>query len=272
MVFGANCSPAARPGDVWAPADYPSLRAVVFAGEVYPTPQLRELKRVLPSVDVWNLYGPTETNVCTYCQVGDLPEDDRTIPIGQACDNTQIFALKEDGTRAEIGEMGELFVSGPTVMKGYWGRPDKTEEVLVRNPLESSGTDLVYRTGDLVRMRSDGNYDFVGRRDDQIKSGVAASSSVRSRPRWRAHPDLEEVVAVGVPHTEWGTTIMARVVPKQNLRPAPRDVKRHVEQLVPRVMVAAAIEVVGSLPRTSNGKIDRNRILAEATVSHDAKR
>ena len=96
----------------------PSLRSVVFAGEVYPTRHLRDLRALLPDVEMWNLYGPTETNVCTYHRVTDLPEDDRTIPIGRACENTEVFALKEDGTVAGVGEGVAPLASGVVAVVG----------------------------------------------------------------------------------------------------------------------------------------------------------
>jgi amino acid adenylation domain-containing protein len=251
------------------PGEYPTLRAVAFAGEVYPTPLLRELQRVLPEPDLWNLYGPTETNVCAGYRVVHLPEDDRTIPIGRACENTEIFALTDSGELAEVGEPGELFVRGATVMKGYWGLPDKTAEVLVPNPLQRNLPDPVYRTGDLVRLRADGDYDFLGRRDHQIKSRGYRIELGEVEAALASHPALDEVVTVAIPHQEWGTAIVAQVVAKNHLDVTPLDVKRHAATLIPRYMVPARIDIVTSLPRTANGKIDRRRILDEIADSSE---
>jgi L-proline---[L-prolyl-carrier protein] ligase len=245
--------------------DLSGLRTVVFAGEVYPTKHLRELRKMLPEgCSLWNLYGPTETNVCTYYQVGELPDDDRTIPIGRACENDEVFAVASDGAVAGVGEEGELFVRGPTVMKGYWGQPEKTAEVLVRDPRPEGYGDPVYRTGDLVRLREDGDYEFLGRRDHQIKSRGYRIELGEVEAALSSHPFIEEAAAVAVPHEEWGTAIVACVVMKDGVEaPTETKVKQHVAGRLPRYMVPARVDIMAALPRTSNGKIDRRRIAEE---------
>lgn len=255
---------------VTEPGAFPSLRTVVFAGEVYPTPHLRELRRIVPDLDLWNLYGPTETNVCTYYRVPDRPEDlppdDRTIPIGRACENTEVFALGEDGQVAGVGREGELYVRGSTVMKGYWGRPERTVESLVRDPRPGSLGDPVYRTGDLVRLRPDGDYDFLGRRDHQIKSRGYRIELGEIEAALTSHPSLAEAVAVAVPHEEWGSAIVACVAVRQGEAVTPNQIKRHLVSRIPRYMIPARIDILERLPRTSNGKIDRRRLQEEAAV------
>jgi amino acid adenylation domain-containing protein len=246
-----------------APRALPLLRTVVFAGEVFPTPELRRLRRLLPDVELWNLYGPTETNVCTYYQVDELPPDHVPIPIGRACENTEVFALRGDGEIAGVGEDGELFVRGATVMAGYWGRPDRTSEVLGPHPLPGGSGDLAYRTGDLVRLRPDGNYDFLGRRDHQIKSRGYRIELGDVEAALGANPDLLESVVVAVPHAEWGTEIVAWVVPRDRSVRG-QAVRKHAATLLPRYMVPTQVELVAALPRTSNGKVDRRAVLDAA--------
>lgn len=240
------------------PAGLSSLRAVVFAGEVYPTGRLRELRALLPRVDMWNLYGPTETNVCTYYRVEALPEDDDgTIPIGRACGNSEVFALREDGSVAAPGEEGELLVRGPTVMKGYWNRPDRTREVLIPDPRPGSLGDPVYRTGDLVRLREDGDYDFLGRRDHQIKSRGYRIELGEVESALNAHASVVAAAAVAVPHEEWGKAIVAFVELRDGEVLTESEVKRHVATRLPRYMVPARVQAIGRMPRTSTGKLDR---------------
>ncbi|MGQ0669853.1 MAG: amino acid adenylation domain-containing protein [Actinomycetota bacterium] len=246
---------------------FPDLRAVVFAGEVFPTKDLRTLRRLVPDATLWNLYGPTETNVCTYYRVEELPDDDRAIPIGRACENTDVFALKGDGTLASIGEEGELYVRGSTVMRGYWGQAGKTAEVLVTNPIAPDLPEPVYRTGDIVRLRPDGDYDFLGRRDHQIKSRGYRIELGEIEVALNAHPSLVESIAVAVPHDEWGTAIVACVVPKGGAEVSANEVKRYVADRLPRYMVPASVEIMSELPRTSNGKIDRRRLSESASMN-----
>ena len=246
------------------PPSLRSLRAVVFAGEVYPTAHLRELRALVPGVPLWNLYGPTETNVCTYYEVRDLPPDDRTIPIGRACENTEVFAITESGAAAGVGEEGELWVRGPTVMKGYWNRPERTAEVLGADTRPGGLGDPVYRTGDIVRLREDGDYDFLGRRDHQIKSRGYRIELGEIEAALNAHPAVLVGVAVAVPHPEWGSAVIAFVVPRDGQSLSERELRRHVVARLPRYMIPARMEIIRELPRTSTGKIDRRRLAQEA--------
>jgi amino acid adenylation domain-containing protein len=249
------------------PKPLAALRTIVFAGEVFPTRDLRALRALVPHAELWNLYGPTETNVCTYYRVAGLPDDDHTIPIGRACENTRVSAVRADGSKAGVGEEGELYVRGPGVMRGYWGRREMTAEVLVPDPLQPHDSDMVYRTGDIVRLRADGDYDFVGRRDHQIKSRGFRIELGEIEATLRAHPALREAVAVAIPHEAWGKAIIACVVAKDGEGVTQRDVKRHVAERLPRYMVPVGVEFLPDLPRTSTGKIDRQELLGLAEAA-----
>jgi amino acid adenylation domain-containing protein len=252
------------------PGALTSLRAVVFAGEVFPTKYLRALRRLVPNADLWNLYGPTETNVCTYYRVDQLPDDDQAIPIGRPCENTHTFALRTDGSVAGIGGEGELYVRGSCVMKGYWGQPEKTAAVLVQNPLAPHLPEPVYRTGDVVRLRADGAYDFLGRRDNQIKSRGFRVELGEIEVALNAHPSVGEAVVVAVPHEEWGKAIVAWIVPKNDEAITSKQMKQHIAERLPRYMVPAKVEIVSELPRTSTGKIDRQGVVEASAVDSRA--
>jgi amino acid adenylation domain-containing protein len=245
---------------VTEPGELPSLRTVVFAGEVYPTKHLRDLRRLLPGVTLWNIYGPTETNVITAYQVLDLPEDDRTIPIGRACANTDVFVVRDDGGLAGVGEEGELYARGPTVMKGYWNRPERTAEVLVQNQLFPHLPDPAYRTGDIVRVRPDGDLDFLGRRDHQIKSRGYRIDLGEVEAAMSSLPGVEEAVAVALDHQSWGTQIVACVIARDGEALTENTVRRHVAGRLPRYMVPTRVRILATFPRTSTGKVDRRAI------------
>jgi acyl-CoA synthetase (AMP-forming)/AMP-acid ligase II len=219
----------------------------------------------VPNASLWNLYGPPETNVCTYHRVVDLPDDDGSIPIGRACENTEVFAITEDGRQAAVGERGELHVRGSTVMEGYWGSPERSAEVLVDDPRKVGAPELVYRTGDLVRLRPDGGYDFLGRRDHQIKSRGYRIELGEVEAALNADQRVEVAVAVAVPHEDWGSAIVAFVIPTDgNQRVSEIDVKRGSARRLPRYMVPARVEIRSSLPTTSTGKVDRRSVAEEA--------
>ena len=246
----------------------PRLRIVVFAGEVFPTKRLRELHDRLPHATLWNLYGPTETNVCMYYRVDRLPDADRTIPIGRPCDNTEVFAVQENGTLAGVGEEGELFVRGPTVMRGYWGRPEATAAVLGPGPSGAAAGTPAYRTGDIVRLRQDGDYEFVGRRDNQIKSRGYRIELGDVEAALNSHPQVNEGVALAVPHPDWGTAIVACVVADDGADLAERDMRVYMRSRVPRYMIPVRIEFLSNLPRTSTGKVDRVQLKERLSPAH----
>jgi acyl-CoA synthetase (AMP-forming)/AMP-acid ligase II len=175
-----------------------------------------------------------------------------------------VFAWTENGREAGVGEEGELLVRGPTVMKGYWGQPEKTAEVLVRDPRPGSLGDPVYRSGDLVKLRPDGDLDFLGRRDHQIKSRGYRIELGDIEAALHAHPALVEAVAVAVPHEEWGKAIVACVVPRDGERPTETHIKKHLLSRIPRYMIPVRIEFRAALPRNPNGKIDRPKLQQEA--------
>ena len=255
-----------------APGLLPSLRAVVFAGEVYPTNHLRELRRLVPGAVLWNLYGPTETNVATYYRVDDIPQDETPIPIGRACENTEVFVRTDDGRLAGVGGEGELYVLGSSVMSGYWNKPDRSAEVLVPSPAPGRPAGVAYRTGDLVRVREDGAYDFLGRRDHQIKSRGYRIELGEIEWALGTHPSVAAGVAVAAPHEEWGSVIVAVVVVRTGAVLSENDVKRHVAARLPRYMVPDRVEVLAELPRTTTGKVDRQLLTQLVTNGTRADR
>ncbi|MFE7563966.1 amino acid adenylation domain-containing protein [Kitasatospora sp. NPDC057500] len=227
--------------DAPAPA---ALRAVLFAGEPFPIPHVQALAGWTPA-RLLNLYGPTETNVCTYREVG--PEDlrrDRPAPIGAACSGDRAWARRDDGGTAGPGEQGELYVEGPTVMLGYWGRPAH------QGP---------YPTGDLVTVLPDGSFDYVGRRDHMVKVRGHRIELGEVEAALTAHPDVVEAAALVV-GSGMEARLAAFVVPGPERRPGLLELRRHCAQRLPRYMLADELRLTAELPRTRNGKIDRGAL------------
>jgi L-proline---[L-prolyl-carrier protein] ligase len=244
-----------------------SLRHVVFAGEVFPTPYLRRLGRLVPRATLHNWYGPTETNVCTHHMVG--PEDlvegvDDPIPIGRACRDADCVAVRPDGEPAGVGEEGELFVRGSGVMTGYWGRPELTAEALVPHPFDPSSSDRCYRTGDVVVPLGDGSFRFRGRRDHQVKTRGYRVELEEVEAAIHSHPSVGEACVVAVPDDRIGHALLAYVSTAEGASLQDVEVKRHVAGRLPRYMVPAEVRTVPSLPRTSTGKVDRQALAKQA--------
>ena len=146
--------------------DYLNLRQVFFAGEVFPVKHLAALKSIWKHPKYFNLYGPTETNVCTYFEIPHVIPPDQTtaFPIGKSCSHFVCKAFDENCEQLKTGEEGELCVTGP-IMSGYWNLPERTQQVFFT---DKSGRTW-YKTGDIVREQSDGNYVYISRKDRMVK-------------------------------------------------------------------------------------------------------
>ncbi|MGI8517429.1 MAG: amino acid adenylation domain-containing protein [Acidimicrobiia bacterium] len=237
--------------------DLPSLRAVVFAGEVFPSKFLAQLMKKLPQASFHNWYGPTETNVCTAYPVDTVPDPGGSdIPIGKAITGVETLVVNEDGSSTTAGEEGELLVRGPTVMAGYWGDPAKTAAKLVDDPEHPASK--LYKTGDLVVEEPDGNYRFRGRRDHQIKSRGYRIELGEIETALNAHPDVVECVVVAIPDEVISNRIEAHVV-----LTGEQETSRLIKWCagrVPRYMIPESFRIATALPKTSTGKIDRQAV------------
>ncbi len=236
--------------------EFEGLRTVLFAGEVFPTQYLRRLMALLPRPRFYNLYGPTETNVCTFYEVPPLPpEQEEPIPIGKRITGVEVFAVNDAGRLAGRGEVGELYVRGPTVMQGYWNDPGRTAEVLVRDPFGDELAPRAYRTGDLVCEDENGDLRFLGRRDAQIKSRGYRIELGDIEAALYAHPAVVECAVVPVPDELITNRIKAFVVGRDEVDQL--DLTRFCADRIPRYMIPDSFEFRRSLPKTSTGKIDR---------------
>ncbi|MFD5746504.1 AMP-binding protein [Streptomyces sp. NPDC127033] len=208
-----------------------ALRACVFAGERFPLKPLKDLRRGWPGVRMLNWYGPTETNVCTSYEVtaADLARTS-AIPIGSPVAGDTV-ALDD----------GEIVVSGPTVMLGYWGAAPQAGP---------------YRTGDLGRYDADGLLEYRGRVDDMAKVRGHRIEPAEVSGALVAHASVRDAVVVVV-----GAGLDARlhafVVPETGRAPGFAELRRHCSHLLPPYMAIDALHTVGGFPRTANGKVDR---------------
>jgi amino acid adenylation domain-containing protein len=244
----------------------PHLRTILFAGEVFPMKYLLQLADLLPGVELFNLYGPTETNVCTYYQV----ERERLagmekLPIGIACENTEVFAVSDDDKVVnKPGETGELYVRGPAVTYGYWADVEKTKKMVVPNRFQPNFNENMYRTGDLVTLAEDGNYYFQGRRDSQIKSRGYRIELGDIESALLSHPGVREAAAVAIPDELVGNRIKAVVAGHDNHELKITELQQFCAKRIPKYMIPEQIEFCGSLPKTSTGKIDRVKLARES--------
>ncbi|MGH8195600.1 MAG: amino acid adenylation domain-containing protein [Woeseiaceae bacterium] len=234
--------------------DHSALRAVLFAGEVFPIKQLRELQKLWPAARYFNLYGPTETNVCTFYELPErLPDAlSQPVPIGKVCSGDSAMIVGEDGGPLHRGMDGELYVTGPSVTSGYWNLPERNATAFFR---DADGVSW-YKTGDIVREDEHGDYVYVGRRDRMIKRrGYRVELGEIEAALYR-HDSITEAAVIALPDQADGVRIVAFINWHGDGRPSVIALKRFCIDNLPAYMIPDIFSVQSSLPKTSTDKID----------------
>lgn len=233
--------------------DYSSLRTVLFAGEVFPIKHLRALQKLWPERRYYNLYGPTETNVCTFYEVPAQLAPDRSepVPIGAVCSGDVARVTDDRGQDVPRGSEGELCVAGRSVTFGYWNLPERNEVAFRK---DANGVRW-YKTGDIVREDEQGNYLYIGRRDRMIKRrGYRVELGEIEAVLYR-HDSISEAAVVASPDRENGVCVKAFINWTANKPPSIIELKRFCIENLPAYMVPDRFSVQPSLPKTSTGKI-----------------
>jgi amino acid adenylation domain-containing protein len=244
-----------------------ALRRVLFAGEIFPRKHLEALREALPPrTALFNLYGPTETNVCTWHPVTQLPGEGEDLPIGRPCSGDEVLVVDAEGYPVPEGEEGEIWVHGPSVMLGYRGAPELTARVLRHRPGAPESEGLWYTTGDLGHRDRRGDLHFHGRRDHMIKVRGYRIELGEVEAALYNHPEIREAAVVAVPDEEQGQRLRACVVTDDPARCSVLDIKRHLGGLLPSYMLPAEILLLGTLPTTSSGKVDRAKLASAGAV------
>jgi amino acid adenylation domain-containing protein len=245
--------------------DFPTVRRVLWCGEVLPTPTLIYWMQRLPHSTFTNLYGPTEATIASsYFTVPACPEDERTeIPIGRACPGEELLVLDESLRPLPAGEIGDLYIRGVGLSPGYWRDEEKTRNAFLPNPLGGPSGDRIYRTGDLARMGSDGFVYYIGRADTQIKSRGYRIELGEIESALHSLGVLRECAVVGVPSSGFeGTAICCTYVLDGVEGITPAKLRERLTKLVPNYMLPSRWLQLDVLPKNANGKIDRPALRA----------
>jgi amino acid adenylation domain-containing protein len=233
-----------------------ALRRVLFAGEVFPSPQLRRAMQAWPGARFFNLFGPTETNVCVWHELAGPPSSDaRAIPIGTPCDHLEVRLMNEQGRLVSPGEEGEIVVAGPSVLSGYWQQPELTAQAFWP-PETLPGVGPLYRTGDRARCDTQGKFWFLGRRDRLVKRRGYRIELGEVEASLARHPGISEAAVIADPEGEGGYSLRAVVVPQTGAELDLLDIKLKLAETLPRYMLPDKLELRQELPRTVTGKID----------------
>ena len=227
---------------------------VCFSGSVMPCRYLKIWQEHLPDALFVNQYGPTEaTASCTYYVVKEKVSDSDILPIGVPYENYRILLLNEDHTQTPDGQIGEICVSGPILALGYYGDPQKTRESFLQNPLNTKYRELIYKTGDLGRFREDGNLEFHGRKDRQIKHMGHRIELDEIDNTARQIPGVMECCSLYDKTRELLYLFYTGEA-------TARNISLYFRQVLPSFMVPRKIVSVPAIPRLPNGKIDMQKL------------
>jgi amino acid adenylation domain-containing protein len=243
--------------------DFPSLRRVLWCGEVLPTPVLSYWMRRLPHVRFTNLYGPTEATIASsFYDVLACPDDERApIPIGTACDGEELIVLDPDLQPVPRGVIGDLYIAGTGLSPGYWRDPGKTASAFLHLSRGSNSDDRIYRTGDLARRGEDGLMYFIGRNDAQIKSRGYRIELGEIEAALSTLPDLHESAVVAIDRGGFeGWLICCAYVLQPTSLATSQSVRKELEKHIPNYMIPARWMSTTALPKNANGKIDRTKL------------
>ncbi|MFJ8743078.1 amino acid adenylation domain-containing protein [Embleya sp. NPDC127516] len=241
-----------------------ALRTVMYAGEPFPTPQLRSLAAALPGVRIANIYGPTETNIitCQWVREHHL-RTDAPIPLGVEVDNVEIILVDESGRLCGPGELGELWCRGATNTIGYLGEPDKTAQQSVLSPFHAAPARF-WRTGDHAVRDHDGILHYRGRRDHMVKVNGFRVELGDIEAAAVAHLAVQSCVALPVPSDDplLGTRIRVYYTTPDGNPLVAALLRAHLADRLPAHMLPDTFRHLDDMPFTSSGKPDR-QLLAE---------
>lgn len=238
--------------------DYGALRQVLFAGEVFAVKHLRALCELWPTPRYFNLYGPTETNVCTWHEIPlpVPPERNTPYPIGQVCSHLRARVVDESGAAVAAGGEGELCIAGAGVMRGYWALPEQTAKGFFSDADGSAW----YRTGDIVSATDDACYTYRGRRDRMVKRrGYRVELGEIEAGLYR-HAKVKEAAVLAFADEQAGLSITAFLSSDDAKRPSLIEIKRFCAENLPLYMIPDKFSWLDSLPKTSTDKIDYQRL------------
>ncbi|MBK3569776.1 MULTISPECIES: amino acid adenylation domain-containing protein [unclassified Streptomyces] len=235
----------------------PELRTLMYSGEEFPVPRLRELAALLPRPRIVNIYGPVETNAVTALEVTSEHLALDRIPIGLPFGASKVFLVDAEGRPVvRPGAEGEIVVHTATLCEGYLGDPERTAATRLAVQTDE-GTYETYRTGDFGCWGEDGLLHFRGRRDGRIKTRGFRVEIGEVEARIRAHPDVEDVVVATRPHPERTHELVAFVTLSPGCGRTGAEVTAWCREFLAPYMVPRELRLLADMPRTGTGKADR---------------
>ncbi|WP_186128065.1 non-ribosomal peptide synthetase [Burkholderia gladioli] len=242
-----------------------TLSRIICSGEALPAPIARRCLERLPHARLHNLYGPTEAAIDVTAFTCPPDFDAQAVPIGKPIANTRIYLLDERQAPVPMGAIGELYIGGVGVARGYLNRADLTAQRFLADPFARAGGHpeaRMYRTGDLARYLPDGNIVFLGRNDDQVKIRGFRIELGEIEVQLAKHDAVREAIVIARQDSTGNARLLAYVTPQESAsrEELARSLREHLTARLPEYMVPAAFVVLETLPLTPNGKLDRRAL------------
>ncbi|MEZ5275407.1 MAG: amino acid adenylation domain-containing protein [Opitutaceae bacterium] len=255
-----------------APGILKPVRQLLTGGEALSPGHIARAQAALPGTRLINGYGPTETTTfaCCYRIPPGIDPESGSIPIGRPIGNTNCHVLDSKLRPVPIGTVGELYIGGAGVARGYLNQPGLTAERFLPSPFHAG--DRLYRTGDLVRWREDGLIEYIGRIDQQVKIRGHRIEPGEIESALCRHPAVRQAAVLVESDPATGKFLSAWVAAPGDHRPAGQDLIQYLRERLPAYLVPTRLEVVRELPRNVNGKIDRRalaRMASEGSAGAD---
>lgn len=245
------------------------LKLWISSGETLTRDLAESFAENMPGHTLVNLYGSTEVAAdATYYQVGQSNQPS-SIPIGRPIANTQVYVLDARQQQVPLNVQGELYIGGDAVSLGYWNRPDITSERFVPDRFSNKPGARLYRTGDLGRYLADGNIEYLGRRDYQVKIRGVRVELGEVEAILRSHAAVNQCVVIAREDESGDKRLVAYFEPVQGLQFTIAEIRAHLKKQLPEHMIPAAIVPMDSLPLNLNGKIDRRALPNTEEISRE---
>jgi amino acid adenylation domain-containing protein len=250
-----------------------SLRLAMLSGDWIPLPQFGQLERLSAGTRMVSLGGATEASIWSIAYPIDSVDPNwRSIPYGRPLANQRMFVLDDELEACAVGVIGQLFIGGVGLARGYWRDADRTHASFITHPRTG---ERLYRTGDLGRYLSDGTIEFLGRQDHQVKIRGFRVELGEIETALASHPAVKEVVVLALgdvtraePKARALTRLVAFVVQPGASGPSPEELRAFVKTRLPDYMVPSQVVAVDTLPLTRNGKVDRSALATMSTGAH----
>ena len=243
-------------------SSFPSLQYVFLAGELLRGHDVKKFLHLFENrIQLINFYGPSETTLIKAFYRIQLDDGERlTIPIGKPMNGAQLLILNSDMQESLMGSVGEIYIRTPYISAGYYKDKDLNAEVFIKNPFSNKSNDILYKTGDKGRLLSDGNYEIIGRVDNQIKINGIRIEPEEIENRIISYPDIKEAVVIGREDVSGSKYLCAYLVSEAEI--LGNEIRLYLLDVLPDYMIPTLFMQLEKLPLTPNGKIDRKALPA----------